>query len=384
MHKWMRLFLLAGSSLLILFVVIFATHPAPLRAENERVVTLYHDGIEQTIVTDAKTVGQALDRAHLSLGARDTVEPATTTELVAPAYSVNIYRARPVTIVDGTQRYTVLTSHTSAREIVAAAGLTLYDEDSYDLTRIDDFVVEGSVGLKLTLHRATLMNLVLYGKTVALRTQAKTVGDLLRQKGIILAADDTVNLPAETLITTGLTLEVWRNGVQTITNEEDINFPVKQIRDSDHAPGYKQITTPGTLGKKQVTYQIEMKNGKEVGRKMIQSVVTQIPKEQVEVIGVQTGFTEAFKQALIRLSSCEGKYTSINNRAADPANWYYGAYQFNLSTWRSYAPAGYANVLPSDAPPEVQDQAAYNLYLKRGWQPWPTCAVKMGLQDIYR
>jgi len=382
--KWMRVLCVAGSFLAVLLIVIFASHPVPLHAENERVITVYYDGIEQTIVTDAQTVAAALDRAHVTINKNDAVEPSADTKLVAPAYSINVYRARPVTVVDGAERYTIMTSHTSAREIVEAAGLKLYDEDTYDLNRIDNFIVDGGIGLKLTLHRAIQMNLVLYGKSVQIRTQAKTVGELMAQKGIVLAADDGINLAVGTPIAPNLTLEVWRNGVQTVTNEEDVAFSIKQVRDSDHAPGYKAITTPGVLGKKQVTYQIEMKNGKEVSRKIIQAVTTKAPEEQVEVIGVQVGFTDAFKAALVRLSSCEGKYTSINNRAPDPANWYYGAYQFNIATWRSYAPAGFADVLPSNAPPEIQDQAAYNLYLKRGWQPWPTCAIKMGLQDIYR
>ena len=40
--------------------------------------------------------------------------------------------------------------------------------------------------------------------------------------------------------------------------------------------------------------------------------------------------------------------------------------------------------LASDAPAAVQDEKAWQTYKARGWQPWPTCKVKMGLQDIYR
>ena len=38
----------------------------------------------------------------------------------------------------------------------------------------------------------------------------------------------------------------------------------------------------------------------------------------------------------------------------------------------------------SEAPPSVQDEKAWETYKARGWQPWPTCKIKMGLQDIYR
>jgi uncharacterized protein YabE (DUF348 family) len=283
--KWTRRIIWAGVFLVSLIVVAFSVYPPVARAENERVITVYHDGIEQTIVTNAKTVAQALDRAHVTLNKYDSVEPAADTVLLAPAYNLNVYRARPVTVVDGIERYTVMTSHTSAREIVQAAGLQLYDEDTYDLSRIDNFVADAGVGLKLTLHRAILMNLVLYGKPIQLRTQAKTVGELMEQKQIVLGAQDGTNLPPNTPITPGTTFEVWRNGVQTITNEEEIAFPIKQVRDADHPAGYKAISVPGVKGKKEVTYQIEMKNGQEVSRKVIQSVAMQQPKEQIEIVG---------------------------------------------------------------------------------------------------
>jgi len=74
---------------------------------------------------------------------------------------------------------------------------------------------------------------------------------------------------------------------------------------------------------------------------------------------------------LARLRQCE----SSGNYRADTGNGYYGAYQFDLTTWEGLGYQG----LPSEAPPAVQDQAAYRLYQERGWAPWPTCSVMLGL-----
>jgi resuscitation-promoting factor RpfA len=74
-----------------------------------------------------------------------------------------------------------------------------------------------------------------------------------------------------------------------------------------------------------------------------------------------------------KLRACE----STNNYSVNTGNGYYGAYQFNLQTWRGLGYAG----LPSDAAPAVQDQAAQRLYASRGWQPWPACSAKLGLVD---
>ena len=80
--------------------------------------------------------------------------------------------------------------------------------------------------------------------------------------------------------------------------------------------------------------------------------------------------------AWYRLRMCE----SGNTYSRNSGNGYYGAYQFNISTWRGYAPQGYGDVRPDLAPPAIQDQAALALYNARGWQPWPACSRKLGLR----
>lgn len=67
---------------------------------------------------------------------------------------------------------------------------------------------------------------------------------------------------------------------------------------------------------------------------------------------------------------------SGNNYATNTGNGYYGAYQFNLSTWRSVGGTG----LPSQATPLEQDYRARALYRSRGWSPW-ACARILGLKE---
>jgi hypothetical protein len=66
-------------------------------------------------------------------------------------------------------------------------------------------------------------------------------------------------------------------------------------------------------------------------------------------------------------AQCEsgGDYTAVN------AAGYYGAYQFDQSTWDAYAPEGYQGVNPAEAPPAVQDQA-YAAAAAAG-DHWPNC-----------
>ncbi len=257
-------------------------------ADNEQhMVTIYDRGVEQTIITRASTVREALAQAHVSVDEVDVVEPALDQQLVAQHYNVNVYRARPVMVEDGSTRIRTITAAQSPAKIARAANLTLYPEDNTELKRVDDVVLDGGAGLKLTIDRATPFTFVLYGKRLDARTQAGTVGDMLKEKKVVLGKNDQASVSLETPVVAGMTVQVWRNGIQTITQEEDIAPPIEQVKDQDRSRGFKEVRTQGKPGKKQVTYEINMQNGVEVSRKVIQSVTTLEPVKQVEVIGAK-------------------------------------------------------------------------------------------------
>ena len=348
----------------------------PAAKAGEKLVTIYDRGAEKTIVTKARTIREALKLAKFSIDERqDVVEPSLDSEMVAEKYNINIFRARPITIVDGNKRLKVTTAEQTPALIAKAAGIEVFEEDKTTLSNSDNMAVDGA-NMVMKIDRASMVNFVLYGKESVIRTHAKTVGELLKEKNINPKKDDTLSVDRSAKIIPGMKIELWRNGKQTITTEEDVKFEVEKVQDANRDSGYREVKQAGENGKKNVTYEIEMKNGVEVSRKEIASVVTKEPKKQIEIVGTKssTSFSGSFSEALARLRSCEGSYTS------NTGNGYYGAYQFDKRTWGNYG--GYE--LASDAPAAVQDEKAWQTYKARGWQPWPTCKVKMGLQDIYR
>ena len=72
-----------------------------------------------------------------------------------------------------------------------------------------------------------------------------------------------------------------------------------------------------------------------------------------------------------RLRACE----SGGNYRINTGNGYYGAYQFDLATWRSVGFSG----RPDLASRATQDEAARRLQAARGWSPWPACSRKLAL-----
>lgn len=287
----MRAFLIAGVFLAIIAAVIAIARVAHAQdaspAPNGRLMTVHDRGSKKVFLSKANTVGDALKEAGIPFDATDAVEPAVSEPLVATDYQVNIYRSRPVIVVDGVSSRVVMTPYQTPTKIAKHAGITLHDEDTTAINPTNDIINEGA-GLRMAIDRATQFSFTLYGKKIDARTQATTVGDMLKEKDIELAANDILSVDRNTPIVAGMAVELWRNGVQTVTQDEEIKFETEQIKDSDQPVGYKKVQTPGVAGKRTVTYEIEMKNGQEMSRKEIQSVTTSQPQKQIEVVGVKS------------------------------------------------------------------------------------------------
>lgn len=257
----------------------------PVQSNLGKRLLVVHDGsVERGLLTRAATLREAFKEADIAIDPNDRVEPGIDEQLVATHYEVNIYRARPITIIDGATRIKVMSSYRTPKQIAASAGITLQDEDKTSMNATPDVVGQG-LDSQLVINRATPFILSLYGKRTTAYTQAKTVADMLKEKGITLASSDTVSVAITTPITAGMEVQIWRNGVQTFTDEQPIPFATQKVLDMDHPIGYHAVQTPGVVGVRLVTYQVNMQGGVEVSRTQIQSVVNKQPQAQVELIG---------------------------------------------------------------------------------------------------
>lgn len=81
---------------------------------------------------------------------------------------------------------------------------------------------------------------------------------------------------------------------------------------------------------------------------------------------------KAIANDLRRLRACE----SGGNYHEASGNGYYGAYQFDLSTWHGLGLSGN----PSNASHQLQDVAVMRLESRKGWGPWPVCSYVAGLR----
>ncbi len=254
--------------------------------DGARLISVYDQGNDHRFLTKEKTIGAALQAAGIAIDERDSVEPSLDEELVASTYQVNIYRVRPIIVVDGKVRLKVLSARQTAAHIAKDAGVTLYDEDRTDFSLATDIHSDGA-GQILTITRALPLTLDLYGKKTLVRTQATTIKALLQEKQLSLGPLDNISLPLTSPIHEGMEVRIWREGVQTLSVEEAIAPPTRLIYDINRPLGYRAAQNEGKPGQRTITYQIEIREGKEISRTQISAITNNEPQERTEVIGLK-------------------------------------------------------------------------------------------------
>lgn len=277
---------IASGIIIASLVFAYWSHASTVDAESQ-FISVFADGEERTIRTQVSTVREALDKARVVLAAHDRVEPAPDTIIVDATFRINVYRARPVAIVDGGEVRHVMSPFQSARLIAEQAGVTLYPEDTFSVERIDDILAFGSIGQRLTINRATPVSINLYGNEFTLRTHEKTLGEAIAARGILLSDEDIVRPKLSTPIAENMSVRVVHVGTETISVEEPAPYETEIIRDSNRFIGEREVVEPGTEGVRLTTYEVVLHGGKEASREVLQSVLLEEPVAEVVVEGTK-------------------------------------------------------------------------------------------------
>jgi uncharacterized protein YabE (DUF348 family) len=332
------LFTIPFATFMALLVVVFVAFLIQSRGNpnfqpsDSRVVVLNYDKHERTVPTHAKTVGELMQRLDIKLNEGDVVEPSKDTEIAGDNFRVNIYRAVPVTIVDGDQKTFTYSAAATPRSIAKQIGITVYPEDRLNLLPTENFLTESSIGERVVIDRATPVSVNLYGTPVTLRTHAKTVGELLKDKNIKMGKDDSVQPAQSTPLTASTQVFVLRSGTQIATVEEAIAMPVETVDDDSLTFGATALRQQGAPGKKLITYQVQLQNGKEVGRTKIQEVVAQEPVKQVVARGIHFDIASDKTAIMAAAGIAKSDYMYVDYIVSHESGWNYTAHN-SSGTW---------------------------------------------------
>ena len=282
------------------------------------VVIISHDKHQQTVPTKATTVGELLQKLNIPVGDGDVVEPARHTPIRQDDFRINVYRAVPVELVDNGRRTFAFSAATTPRSIALQGGATIYPEDRLVTKPVTDFLADGTLGEQVIIDRALPVTMNLYGDPLQLRTHAKTVGDLLKEKHVKLGKDDSVQPVASAPITAGAQVFILRKGTKVESVTEEIAMPQQVIVDQNLAFGTSSVRQQGSPGQRVITYQINLQNGKEVSRTPIQTVTT---REAVTQIVVQGASLSGIKGDMALAGIAPGDYNSADYIISHESGW---------------------------------------------------------------
>lgn len=286
------------AALTLAVVFWYKPHRLMIQPNEKFIAIVKHDGIEQKVPTDARTVGDLLQRLNITISENDRVEPAVTEPVDSDNLLINVYRSAPVAIIDGPKQTLVNTAAATPRSLVMSSGMELYPEDTVRAGLTSNFLLQHSLGYRTIISRSTPLHLKLYGQPLDLRTQAETVGGLLKEKNVKLTKDDTVTPGLKTPLAANMTVSVVRNGIQTVTYEETVPAPTETIMDSSLSFGSSAVRQEGVPGKVSNTYEIKVENGVEISRRLLQSVKISDPVPRIVAKG-NTVNIPANKQAVL-------------------------------------------------------------------------------------
>ena len=325
--------------------IIFVSEKTNKPKSTAYIVIVSHDAVHQTVPSRQPTVGALIQKLDIQIHPGDIVEPVVTTRINSDDFRINIYRASPVAITDGTTSTYTFSAATTPRSIVQQSGIQIYPEDLVTTAPSTNFIDGGPIAETVAIKHSVPISLILYGTPTVTRSHSDTIKQLLEEKNIVLRNGDTVQPTAETPVSPNQEIFILHKGTQIVTSTETIPEPIQTISDSTLSAGTKAIRQQGSPGQLLITYQVDEKTGVKT---KLQSVEVQPPVTEIVAVGTAP-VTGNLGSWLAALRKCE----SGGNYQDNTGNGYYGAYQFSLGTWSRLGLSG----LPSSAPPSVQDQA---------------------------
>ncbi|MGB9723687.1 MAG: ubiquitin-like domain-containing protein [Chloroflexia bacterium] len=273
-------------------------------------VTVRVDGREVHFYGRPRSILEALALAGVALRAGDAVyanarllpesayadgtalrlllpRPETSPHLAAPTASrpsllLEVVRAIPLHIHDDGVDLEIHATAATVGQALEEAGIPLYWADRV----YPDLDAPATAGLHIYLTRSFPVTLTADGRTYTTRTQAQTVGELLRQEGLSLLPEDRVEPPPEAPLRPGMAVRVIRVTTYDQVTESPIPFRYLQQPDPDLELDQHRLR-PGQEGLKQEIVRITYEDGHEVRRTFLGEQVVREPVDQIFYYGTR-------------------------------------------------------------------------------------------------
>lgn len=215
--------------------------------------------------------------------------------VIALILSVSLVNIRKtVTIeIDGKEE-TFVTYKGTVKDVLDKQGVEVISKDKVQPT-LNAKVYEGDT---ILIKKAVFVGVTVDNREVKIQTAEETIGDMLmeeeeelKSQGVVFNKEiDEVTPSLDTKITSDLEINLVKVEVKKEVAKEAITFDVIVQDDSELDSGLEEIRQDGTLGEKEITYEITYKNGKEVTKTIKSSKIIAEPVNKIVAQGTRKAF----------------------------------------------------------------------------------------------
>ncbi|HCG3138995.1 transglycosylase family protein [Corynebacterium striatum] len=343
-------------------------------------ITLDVNGDKIELATFAGNVDEALQAAGVNIGGEDLVYPAPS-EKVADGDNITVRTSKPVAVsIDGVKQQLSSTDLKvsdllgNLDGIAPGAAITSGDKKVTG----DDNLTEG---MELEVVSPKIVKINDGGKITYTNIAAKTVKDVIEERGIDVDEDDRVFPSMDTPIVNGMSIKVDQVSTTFYDATEEFEVEPTFVDDPELEEGNEEVRVEAVKGQRNVTRKLVMKDGAKESDEIVKEKVINEPVAATIARGTKKPAAGAAAPAVAdgsvwdSLAQCE----STGNWAINTGNGFSGGLQFTPSTWAGFGGTAYA---PEawQATREQQIAVAEKVQAAQGWGAWPACTSKLGLR----
>lgn len=185
--------------------------------------------------------------------------------------------------LDNSNKIELKTKKGTVREVLIANDIPFSADDRVEPGL--DTKVNG--GETINIYKAREITIVDGNTTTVRKTTYKKVEDILKELNITLGEKDEVTPGLKSEVATVDTIKIARTGKTTETKKEVIKFETKEEKDDSKYVDEKVTKVEGKNGEKEVTYNVVREKGKEVSREVASEKVITEATAKVVVVGTK-------------------------------------------------------------------------------------------------
>ncbi|QNK39543.1 3D domain-containing protein [Caproicibacter fermentans] len=317
-----------GAALFLMVLVTVGSVETVMASTHLATVTC--DGAASRVEMTSPETDQILLKAGVQTGPDDLISRSDDPDHAGDVL-ITVKTARKVNVeADGTDKTVTAHYGDTVGDVLDQAGVTL---DSDDLvTPAESKPVEDGTGIQVT--RMVRVTVAVDGAKVSATVKEGSVSDAVRQAGVSLGSEDTLNVSPDETVNQGMEIDVSRVTYKEETETREVPFQKITQKDSSLAAGKTKIKTAGKNGSAQVVLRRKLVDGKVAETQTVSTSVVTKPVDQVTLVGTKktavravgsngtltdkSGKTIKYKKVLTGKCSCYtgGGWTSTGAKAA--------------------------------------------------------------------